>query len=181
CLGARVGEVAGLTLDDIDWRAPTLRLVGKGGSVLVLPMPVDVGEVLVDYLRVRRAEPDQRGAFIRSMPQAAGTGGSAGGDAAIGGAVDQFGQSITTPSDATTGVTQVADLDGNGATGASTARAFTTNDGAVGQIAAALTSVNPAWPVQTDIRSFDGTTLPTAREWSTIPRRRPELCTQSGN
>ena len=67
-LGIRTGEAAGLTLDDIDWREPSLRVVGKGGRVLVLPMPVDVGETLVDYLRTRRADPGQRGVFIRSMP-----------------------------------------------------------------------------------------------------------------
>ncbi|WP_259678366.1 tyrosine-type recombinase/integrase [Arthrobacter oryzae] len=67
-LGVRVGEVAGLTLDDINWREPSLRVVGKGGRVLILPMPVDVGEALVAYLRVRRAEPGERGVFIRSLP-----------------------------------------------------------------------------------------------------------------
>jgi site-specific recombinase XerD len=67
-LGVRVGEIAGLTLEDVNWREPSLRVVGKGGRVLVLPMPVDVGEALVDYLRVRRAEPGERGVFIRSLP-----------------------------------------------------------------------------------------------------------------
>ena len=55
-LGVRVGEVAGLRLEDLNWHEPSLRVVGKGGRVLVLPMPVDVGETLVDYLRVRRAD-----------------------------------------------------------------------------------------------------------------------------
>ncbi len=67
-LGVRVGEVAGLRLDDLNWREPLVRVVGKGGRVLVLPMPVDVGEALVDYLRVRRADPGERGVFVRSMP-----------------------------------------------------------------------------------------------------------------
>ena len=67
-LGVRAGEVAGLRLDDLNWREPSLRVVGKGGRVLVLPMPVDVGEALVAYLRVRRAEEGERGVFIRSMP-----------------------------------------------------------------------------------------------------------------
>lgn len=67
-LGVRAGEVAGLKLEDIDWREPSIRVVGKGGRVLVLPMPVDVGEALVDYLRIRRADPGERGVFIRSMP-----------------------------------------------------------------------------------------------------------------
>ena len=67
-LGVRVGEVAGLRLEDLNWREPAVRVVGKGGRVLVLPMPVDVGEALVDYLRVRRADPGERGVFIRALP-----------------------------------------------------------------------------------------------------------------
>lgn len=67
-LGVRVGEIAGLTLDDINWSEPSLRMVGKGGRVLILPMPVDVGETLVDYLRIRHASPGERGVFIRSLP-----------------------------------------------------------------------------------------------------------------
>lgn len=67
-LGVRVGEIAGLTLEDISWRESTLRVVGKGGRVLILPMPVDVGETLVEYLRIRSAEPGERGVFIRSLP-----------------------------------------------------------------------------------------------------------------
>lgn len=67
-LGVRVGEVAGLRLDDLNWHEPSIRVVGKGGRVLVLPMPVDVGEALVDYLRVRRADHGERAVFIRSRP-----------------------------------------------------------------------------------------------------------------
>ena len=67
-LGIRAGEVADLSLDDIDWRRSSLQVTGKGGRVLVLPMPADLGQVLVDYLRVRRADPGERGVFIRSMP-----------------------------------------------------------------------------------------------------------------
>lgn len=67
-LGVRAGELAGMTLDDINWRESSLQVVGKGERVLVLPMPVDVGEALVGYLRVRRAQPGERGVFIRSMP-----------------------------------------------------------------------------------------------------------------
>lgn len=67
-LGVRVGEVAALTLEDLNWRAPFVRVVGKGGRVLVLPLPVDVGQSLVDYLQVRRAEPGERGVFTRSLP-----------------------------------------------------------------------------------------------------------------
>jgi site-specific recombinase XerD len=49
-LGLRAGEVAAMTLDDIDWRAGELRIKGKGGRVDCLPLPADVGEALVSYL-----------------------------------------------------------------------------------------------------------------------------------
>ncbi|MDN5877884.1 tyrosine-type recombinase/integrase [Brevibacterium aurantiacum] len=66
-LGVRVGEVAHLTLDDIDWHQASLRMVGKNERVLVLPMPTDVGDTLVEYLRVRHAQQDERHVFIRSL------------------------------------------------------------------------------------------------------------------
>jgi len=50
-LGLRAGEVAGLWLDDVDWRHGELLVRGKGGRQDVLPLPVDVGEALVAYLR----------------------------------------------------------------------------------------------------------------------------------
>ena len=50
-LGLRCGEVAGLMLDDIDWRAGELIVYGKGRRDDRLPLPVDVGRALADYLR----------------------------------------------------------------------------------------------------------------------------------
>ena len=38
-LGLRRGEVAGLGLDDIDWRAGTIRVRGKGNCHEQLPLP----------------------------------------------------------------------------------------------------------------------------------------------
>ncbi len=55
-LGLRTGEVTGLGLDDLDWRAGEVIVTGKGGRVDRLPLPVDVGECLVDYLRQGRPE-----------------------------------------------------------------------------------------------------------------------------
>jgi integrase/recombinase XerD len=49
-LGLRAGEIAALTLDDIDWRAAELRITGKGGRVGSLPLPADVGGALASYL-----------------------------------------------------------------------------------------------------------------------------------
>jgi integrase/recombinase XerD len=50
-LGLRAGEVAALGLDDVDWRAGELRIVGKGRRAERLPLPADVGEAIVAYLR----------------------------------------------------------------------------------------------------------------------------------
>ncbi len=54
-LGLRAGEVAGLRLDDVDWRRGGLLVRGKGGRHDLLPLPVDVGEAVVSYLRRRPA------------------------------------------------------------------------------------------------------------------------------
>lgn len=65
-LGLRAGEVAGLGLDDIDWRAGELLVRGKGDRHERLPMPDDVGQALVGYLqRGRPATAQGRGVFVR--------------------------------------------------------------------------------------------------------------------
>lgn len=50
-LGLRAGEVAGLGLADIDWRAGEIIVRGKGRRSERLPLPADVGEVIAAYLR----------------------------------------------------------------------------------------------------------------------------------
>lgn len=65
-LGMRRGEVARLRLDDIDWRAGELLVRGKGPRVERLPLPSDVGEALVAYLRDGRpADTRTRAVFMR--------------------------------------------------------------------------------------------------------------------
>jgi len=54
-LGLRCCEVSGLCLDDIDWRAGEVTIRGKGSATERLPLPHDVGETLVEYLRNGRA------------------------------------------------------------------------------------------------------------------------------
>ncbi len=53
-LGLRAGEVGAIELDDLDWQVGELTVRGKGGRREVLPLPVEVGEALVDYLRYGR-------------------------------------------------------------------------------------------------------------------------------
>jgi len=64
-LGLRAYEVAALDLDDIDWRAGELCIKGKGGRVDRLPLPADVGETLVSYLRDGRPESHHRAVFLQ--------------------------------------------------------------------------------------------------------------------
>lgn len=50
-LGLRGAEVADLRLGDVDWRGGEITIRGKGNRIERLPLPVDVGEALVAYLR----------------------------------------------------------------------------------------------------------------------------------
>lgn len=73
-LGLRAGEVAAFTLDDIDWEAGEIVVHGKGGTTDRLPLPVDVGEALVAYVRRRRRGVESRAVFLQSRaPHRAGT------------------------------------------------------------------------------------------------------------
>jgi integrase/recombinase XerD len=64
-LGLRVGEVAGLQLDDIDWRHGELVVRGKGGRQDRLPVPADVGEAVAAYLCDARPRSSCRAVFLR--------------------------------------------------------------------------------------------------------------------
>lgn len=50
-MGLRAGEVAGMQLDDIDWRRGEITVRGKGSRCDRLPLPVDVGHTVAGYLR----------------------------------------------------------------------------------------------------------------------------------
>jgi integrase len=50
-LGLRSGEVAAVQLSDVNWRAGEILVRGKARRRDRLPLPVEVGEALVDYLR----------------------------------------------------------------------------------------------------------------------------------
>jgi integrase/recombinase XerD len=64
-LGLRAGEVAGLELDDLDWRAGEVLVRGKGSRRERLPLPADVGEALVAYLHGGRPRAGCRKVFLR--------------------------------------------------------------------------------------------------------------------
>lgn len=64
-LGLRRKEVACLTLDDIDWRAGTLRITSsKSRRFSSLPLPEDVGKAIVSYLRNGRPPSEERWVFV---------------------------------------------------------------------------------------------------------------------
>lgn len=66
-LGVRAGEVAALTLDDVDWRAGQITVRGKGNRCERLPLPVDVGEAITAYLQDGRPDGVRgRALFVRS-------------------------------------------------------------------------------------------------------------------
>jgi site-specific recombinase XerD len=65
-MGLRAGEVAGLRLDDIDWRLGEITVRGKGNRRDRLPLPADAGEAVADWLRHGRpATALDRSVFIR--------------------------------------------------------------------------------------------------------------------
>lgn len=65
-LGLRASEVVELTLDDLDWTEGAIRVRAPAQRVDRLPLPVDVGAALVDYLRHGRPACASRNVFIRS-------------------------------------------------------------------------------------------------------------------
>jgi integrase/recombinase XerD len=65
-LGLRSGEVARLSLDDIDWRVGEMVLQGKGNRIERLPVPVDVGKAMLDYVHLGRpCTAKARNVFVR--------------------------------------------------------------------------------------------------------------------
>lgn len=64
-LGLRAGEVAALELPDIDWRGGEVVIRGKGRRQERLPLPVDVGEAMVGWLRKGRPHGECTKVFTR--------------------------------------------------------------------------------------------------------------------
>ena len=65
-LGLRVGDVARLSLDDIDWCEGTVRVPNhKRGRSYQLPLPQRLGQALADYLAKGRPSSQRREIFLR--------------------------------------------------------------------------------------------------------------------
>ena len=75
-LGLRVAEVTRLRLVDVDWSAGELLVRGKGNRLERLPLPRDVGEALVDYLRRGRPRRPCPELFLRFLAPNVGLSGN---------------------------------------------------------------------------------------------------------
>lgn len=65
-LGLRAGEIARLTIRDIDWRAGTVTLKGtKSFRQDILPLPIETGQALADYLQHERPPTSNPAIFVR--------------------------------------------------------------------------------------------------------------------
>ena len=68
-LGMRAGEVAGLLLEDLNWREGVLRLKqSKNGNPAELPLLREVGESIANYLRTGRPACSYRQVFVLHQP-----------------------------------------------------------------------------------------------------------------
>ena len=66
-LGLRAPEAIAIQLDDIDWRAGTILIRGKGKRHDRMPLPDDVGKAIVDYIKNGRRGPS-RTLFVSHTP-----------------------------------------------------------------------------------------------------------------
>lgn len=67
-MGLRSGEIAQLMISDVDWRAGTVRLRGtKSLRQDVLPLPVETGQALADYLQHERPMSSHPAIFVRQV------------------------------------------------------------------------------------------------------------------
>lgn len=65
-LGLRVGDLARLTLDDLDWRRGAIRVPnGKRKRPYWLPLSLRVGKAIAAYVRHDRPKTDRREIFVR--------------------------------------------------------------------------------------------------------------------
>jgi integrase/recombinase XerD len=66
-LGLRAGDVVALRLPDLDWSAGRIRLAGKTRQENWLPMPQEVGDAVLHYLRDSRPEVDDDHVFLTAI------------------------------------------------------------------------------------------------------------------
>jgi site-specific recombinase XerD len=64
-LGLRANEVTTLCLEDIDWQSGKLTIRGKGRQRAQMPLPIEVGAAIAEYLQQSRPYTDSRRVFLR--------------------------------------------------------------------------------------------------------------------
>jgi integrase len=65
-LGLRGGDIVRMRLNDIDWADARVRVAGKGRREVRLPLPQEVGDAILAYLRGRRPVAACDRVFLRS-------------------------------------------------------------------------------------------------------------------
>jgi len=66
--GLRDREIVRISIDDLDWRAATLRVSHrKTGTFSILPLSDAVGEALIEYLRHGRPQVESRNIFVLAL------------------------------------------------------------------------------------------------------------------
>lgn len=64
--GLRASDISRIKLSDIDWKAGSLKVIQKKtGVALELPLPVDAGNAIADYILNSRYESDNEFVFLR--------------------------------------------------------------------------------------------------------------------
>lgn len=67
-MGLRAGEIARLLISDVDWRAGTVMLRGtKSLRQDILPLPMETGQALADYLQHERPHTSNPVIFLRCL------------------------------------------------------------------------------------------------------------------
>ena len=68
-LGLRTGDIRTLKLDNLRWAESTIEITqAKTGTPLTLPLPNEVGEALIDYLKSGRPQSAHREVFLKVNP-----------------------------------------------------------------------------------------------------------------
>lgn len=73
-LGLRCSEIVAMRLEDVDWRAGEVVIHGKGRRDERLPLPAEVGDAVVGYLRLGRPRTECRAVFLRTLAPLVGLG-----------------------------------------------------------------------------------------------------------
>jgi len=63
-LGLRAGDITAMRLNDLDWDAGTVRVLGKGRKEVRLPLPQDAGEAVINYVTTVRPSTDIAHVFL---------------------------------------------------------------------------------------------------------------------